>query len=137
MQDEVAEWKGRQRAAMAQQLQLEEESLARLEAAAANSEADAVKGSVHGGMFGGSEVDESVFDAPNMVKVGGSDAVQEPHASNDYRCAGLAARILVCAQLYTLLLLPTKVFVCWDPVCVCVCCPGECCVHGQCVGHQG
>lgn len=69
MADEVAEWKGRQRAAMAQQLQLEEESLARLEAAAAANEADAVKGSVHGGMFGGSELDESMFDAPNMVKV--------------------------------------------------------------------
>lgn len=69
MKDEVAEWKGRQRAAMAQQLQLEEESLARLEEAAAKNEADAVKGSVHGGMFGGSEVDHSAFDAPNMVKV--------------------------------------------------------------------
>lgn len=70
MTDEVAEWKGRQRAAMEQQLQLEEESLARLEAAAAANEADAVKGSVHGGMFGGSDIDESQFDAPNMVKVG-------------------------------------------------------------------
>lgn len=69
MTDEVAEWKARQRVAMAQQLQLEEESLARLEAAAAANEADATKGSVHGGMFGGSEVDESAFDAPNMVKV--------------------------------------------------------------------
>lgn len=69
MADEVAEWKGRQRAAMAQQLQLEEESLARLEAAAAANEADGAKGSVHGGMFGGSELDESIFDAPNMVKV--------------------------------------------------------------------
>lgn len=65
----MAEWKGCQRAAMAQQLQLEEESLARLEAAAAANEADAVKGSVHGGMFGGSDIDESQFDAPNMVKV--------------------------------------------------------------------
>ena len=71
MSDKVAEWKGRQRAAMAQQLQLEEESLARLEAAAANSDSDPVKGSVHGGMFGGSEIDESMFDAPNMVKVCG------------------------------------------------------------------
>lgn len=69
MKDEVAEWKGRQRAAMAEQLQLEEESLARLEAVAATNDADATKGSVHGGMFGGSEVDESMFDAPNMVKV--------------------------------------------------------------------
>lgn len=68
MKDEVAQWKGRQRTAMAHQLQLEEESLARLEAAAAD-DADAVKGSVHGGMFGGSEIDESLFDAPNMVKV--------------------------------------------------------------------
>jgi hypothetical protein len=74
MSEEVAEWKGRQRAAMAHQLQLEEESLARLEAAAAANEADAVKGSVHGGMFGGSDVDESLFDAPNMVKVGHSAA---------------------------------------------------------------
>lgn len=69
MTDEVAEWKGRQRIAMAEQLKLEDESLARLEAAAASSDGDATKGSVHGGMFGGSEIDESIFDAPNMVKV--------------------------------------------------------------------
>lgn len=69
MSAEVAEWKGRQRSAMAQQLLLEEESLKRLEEAAAANEADAIKGSVHGGMFGGSEIDESMFDAPNMVKV--------------------------------------------------------------------
>jgi hypothetical protein len=82
MKDEVAEWKGRQRAAMAQQLQLEEESLARLEAAAAANEADGPKGSVHGGMFGGSDIDESQFDAPNMVKVGATTAaVHTQHGS--------------------------------------------------------
>jgi hypothetical protein len=96
MKDEVAEWKGRQRAAMAQQLQLEEESLARLEEAAATSEADAVKGSVHGGMFGGSDVDESMFDAPNMVKVGGSAGFQESHSTTTIAQGWLCNLCSVC-----------------------------------------
>jgi len=60
MPDEVAAWKAQQRTAMAQQLQLEEESLARLEAAAA------ANGSTDGlGKGGGDDgEDESVYDAP-------------------------------------------------------------------------
>lgn len=100
MKDEVAEWKGRQRTAMAQQLQLEEESLARLVAAAASNEADAVKGSVHGGMFGGS--DESMFDAPNMVKVGGPAAYQEPSAAIRLCWAGCCAAVCMPLPLQTL-----------------------------------
>lgn len=63
MADEVAAWKAQQRTAMAQQLQLEEESLARLEAAAAASGADGLGGAAD------DEEDESVYDAPGHVKV--------------------------------------------------------------------
>jgi hypothetical protein len=116
MADEVAEWKGRQRVAMEQQLALEEESLGRLEAAAAAAgEADATKGSVHGGMFGGSDVDESIYDAPNLVKVGRGG------------CVWLMLRQAPAAHRSPPTHPPTR-----PPTCA-----GERCVHGQRVGHQG
>ncbi len=67
MADEVAAWKAQQRSAMAVQLTLEEESLARLEAAgAANKEA-----SVHGmrGAMAEQDEDEAQYDRPGLVKV--------------------------------------------------------------------
>jgi hypothetical protein len=74
MPDEVATWKAQQRTAMATQLQLEEESLARLEAAAAAKAAEGGEVSVHGirqgiGHLLEEDEDEKVFDAPGLVKV--------------------------------------------------------------------
>lgn len=65
-------WKAQQRAAMAVQLELEKESLARLEAA------KAANGSVHGGSVHGGATfttefakTDPVWDKPGMTKVGG------------------------------------------------------------------
>jgi hypothetical protein len=74
MPDEVAAWKAQQRTAMATQLQLEEESLARLEAVAAAKAAEGGDASVHGirqgiGSLMEEDEDEKVFDAPGLVKV--------------------------------------------------------------------
>jgi hypothetical protein len=74
MPDEIAAWKAQQRTAMAVQLQLEEESLARLEAAAAAKAAEGGETSVHGirqglGQLMEEDEDEKVFDAPGLVKV--------------------------------------------------------------------
>lgn len=74
MPDEIAAWKAQQRTAMGVQLQLEEESLARLEAAAAAKAAEGGESSVHGvrqgiGNLLEEDEDEKVFDAPGLVKV--------------------------------------------------------------------
>lgn len=70
MPDEIAAWKAQQRTAMATQLQLEEESLARLEAAAAAA-GDGHEVSMHGvrGPMPGEDEDEAQFDKPGLVKV--------------------------------------------------------------------
>jgi hypothetical protein len=73
MPDEIAAWKAQQRIASTTQLQLEEESLARLEAAAA-AKAEGGEVSVHGirqgiGSLMEEDEDEKVFDAPGLVKV--------------------------------------------------------------------
>lgn len=82
MPDEVAAWKAQQRTAMDTQLQLEEESLARLEAA---KEAKAQQGdiSVHGirqgiGALQEEDDDEKVFDAPGLVKVSTAQSCSKP-----------------------------------------------------------
>ena len=65
MAPEVAAWKAQQRVAMEVQLQLESESLARLEAEqAANG-----GGGLNGGGAIDDEDDESAYDAPGLVKV--------------------------------------------------------------------
>jgi hypothetical protein len=74
MPDEIAALKAQQRTAMATQLQLEEESLARLQAAAAAKAAEGGESSVHGirqglGSLMEEDEDEKVFDAPGLVKV--------------------------------------------------------------------
>jgi urea carboxylase len=66
MADQIAAWKAQQREAMSKQLQLEEESLARLEAAAAEA---AANGTSSMSTSGGSEEDEDAYDAPGLVKV--------------------------------------------------------------------
>lgn len=67
MADETAAWKAQQRAAMATQLQLESESLARLEAIKEASAADG--NGKAGGMLVDDEDDESFYDAPGLIKV--------------------------------------------------------------------
>lgn len=79
MAEAVAAWKAQQRAAMAEQLKLEEESLARLEAAkaaAAASGASSANPSAHGGAAfagldggGAGAADDPAWDAPGVVKV--------------------------------------------------------------------
>src|SRR5689334_12051936 len=73
MPDEIAAWKAQQRTAMATQLQLEEESLGRLEAAAAAA-ADGKDIRVHGmrGPLPEEDEDEAQYDKPGLVKVSGS-----------------------------------------------------------------
>jgi hypothetical protein len=89
MTDEVVAWKAQQRVAMAQQLQLEEESLARLEAAAAaNGSAD---GLARAG--GDDDEDESAYDAPGLVKVG------EMGKQSDMVCAPPAASLSLLPRL--------------------------------------
>lgn len=69
----VAAWKAQQRVAMAEQLKLEEESLARLEAAKAASGASSVNPSAHGGAAafadGGAQEEDPSWSAPGAVRV--------------------------------------------------------------------
>lgn len=75
MSGEVAAWKAQQRAAMSVQLQLEEESLARLEAAAAANGGKDI--SIHGmrGPLPEVDEDEAQFDKPGWTKVGSTDTL--------------------------------------------------------------
>jgi len=67
MAQDIKAWQAQQRTAMEVQLQLEQESLARLEAA--KEKAGASNPSAHGGGAFGESGDDPAWDEPGMIKV--------------------------------------------------------------------